>query len=60
MILTALFDVFSRRHWSGREAYLVLAEREAANMELISRDYIDPAKIELPTDEELGDTRIQI
>merc|ERR1711862_215428 len=50
----------NRRHWSAREAYLVLHEREAANMELIPRDYVDPDKIELPTDEELEDTRIII
>ena len=41
-----------------REAYLVLQERESKNMEKISRDYIDPDKIELPSDEELGDMRI--
>ena len=43
-----------------REAYLVLAEREALNLDPVSRDYIDPDKIELPTEEELGDIEILI
>merc|ERR1711963_644116 len=49
-----------KRHWAMREAYLVLQERESKNMEKISRDYIDPDKIELPSDEELGDMRIYV
>ena len=49
-----------RRHWATREAYLVLAEREALNLDPVSRDYVDPDKIELPTDEELGDMPILI
>ena len=37
------------------QAYLVLREREAAGVEPISRDLIDPEKIlaHLPSDEEL-------
>lgn len=46
--------------WSQREAYLKLRDREAAGVELISPDYIDASLIELPTDEELGDTEIII
>merc|ERR1712117_583716 len=49
-----------KRHWAMREAYLVLQERESKNMEKVSRDYIDPDKIELPSDEELGDMRIYV
>uniref|UniRef100_A0A0U2T6D4 NADH dehydrogenase [ubiquinone] 1 beta subcomplex subunit 11, mitochondrial n=1 Tax=Calanus sinicus TaxID=114070 RepID=A0A0U2T6D4_CALSV len=42
------------RDWAIREAYLVLAEREAAGVEPISRDLVDPEKIlaALPSDEE--------
>lgn len=50
----------SYRDWSQREAYLVLRRREEQGLEPISRDFIDPARIKLPTDEELGDTEIII
>lgn len=46
--------------WAQREAYLVLREREAAGLDPISPDLVDPNTIELPTDEELGDTEIII
>lgn len=48
------------RDWAQREAFLVLRRREAAGLEPVPRDYVDPSKIELPSDEELGDTEIII
>lgn len=48
------------RDWAQREAFLELRRRESAGLDPISRDYIDPAKIELPSDEELGDMEIII
>lgn len=48
------------RDWSQREAYLELRRREAAGLEPIDPNYIDPSKIDLPSDEELGDTEIII
>jgi NADH dehydrogenase (ubiquinone) 1 beta subcomplex subunit 11 len=48
------------RDWSQREAFLELRRREAAGLEPIDANYIDPAKIVLPSDEELGDTEIII
>lgn len=48
------------RDWAQREAFIVLREREAAGVELISADLIDASLVELPTDEELGDTEIII
>lgn len=48
------------REWAQREAYLELARREAAGLPLVDPNLIDPSKIELPTDEELGDTEIII
>ncbi|CRK96206.1 CLUMA_CG009634, isoform A [Clunio marinus] len=51
---------FLGRDWTQREAYLELRRREAAGLEPISRDYIDPSLMELPSDEELGDTEIII
>ena len=43
------------RDWAIREAYLVIKEREAAGVEPVSKDYVDPEKIlaNLPSDEEL-------
>uniref|UniRef100_A0A182Q0I3 NADH dehydrogenase [ubiquinone] 1 beta subcomplex subunit 11, mitochondrial n=1 Tax=Anopheles farauti TaxID=69004 RepID=A0A182Q0I3_9DIPT len=46
--------------WSQREAYLELRRREAAGLEPISKDFVDPAQIVLPSDEELGNTEIVI
>jgi hypothetical protein len=37
---------------------LLLREREAAGIFPIDKNFVDPAKLELPTDEELGDTPI--
>uniref|UniRef100_U5EES5 NADH dehydrogenase [ubiquinone] 1 beta subcomplex subunit 11, mitochondrial n=1 Tax=Corethrella appendiculata TaxID=1370023 RepID=U5EES5_9DIPT len=48
------------RDWSQREAYLVLRRREAAGEEPVNPNYIDPAKLILPSDEELGDREIII
>ncbi|CAH1957655.1 unnamed protein product [Acanthoscelides obtectus] len=46
--------------WAQREAYLELRRREAAGLPAVDPNYIDPAKMVLPTDEELGDTEIII
>lgn len=51
---------FRQRDWMLREAYLVLREREAKGLPPIDPNLIDPAKVKLPTDEELGDTEIII
>lgn len=48
------------RDWSQRQGYLLLRQREAAGMEPISRDFINPSLITLPSDEELGETEIII
>ncbi|KYN01166.1 NADH dehydrogenase [ubiquinone] 1 beta subcomplex subunit 11, mitochondrial [Cyphomyrmex costatus] len=48
------------KDWAQREAYLRLRYREEHGLLPISPDYIDPSKIILPTDEELGDTEIII
>jgi len=49
---------FKDTAWSQREAYLELARREKEGLPLIDANFIDPAKINLPTDEELGDFEI--
>lgn len=46
--------------WSQREAYIVLRNREAAGLEPIAPDYVDPSTVVLPSDEELGDAEIII
>lgn len=51
---------FRQRDWMLREAYIVLREREAKGLTPIDPNLIDPAKVQLPSDEELGDTEIII
>ncbi len=46
--------------WSHREAFLLLRERESKGEEPISRDLIPAERVELPSDEELGDTAVMI
>lgn len=48
------------RDWAQREGYLELRRREAAGLEPISRDYVNPSTIQLPSDEELGNMEIII
>lgn len=48
------------RDWAQRAGYLALREREAAGLEPISPNYVDPSSISLPSDDELGDTEIII
>lgn len=48
------------RDWAQREGYLELRRREANGLEPIARDYFDPSTVELPSDEELGQTEIII
>lgn len=51
---------FLMRDWAQREGFLELRRREAAGQDPVSPNYIDPALIELPSDEELGSTEIII
>lgn len=48
------------KDWAQREAYLQLRYREEHGLPLVDCNMIDPSKILLPTDEELGDTEIII
>jgi len=58
--IMAYFPDHRYRDWAHREAYLELRRREAAGLPPIDINLIDPAKVKLPTDEELGDTDIII
>ena len=54
-------DVIYRDHaWAQREAYLELERREKAGLPLIDPNMIDPANIDLPSEEELADFEIII
>ena len=55
-----IFHFNSLQNWTQREAYLLLKEREDAGIFPISKDFIDPEKVNLPSDEELGDIDILI
>jgi len=46
--------------WAHREAFLQILARESAGLPLVDHNLVDPAKIELPSEEELGDTKIII
>lgn len=46
--------------WVKRESYIELRRREAAGLPLIDKNLIPVEKIKLPTDDELGDTKIII
>ena len=48
------YDFSRLRDWSQREGYLELARREKEGLPLVDGNLIDPEKIELPSDEELG------
>ncbi|CAG4981057.1 unnamed protein product [Parnassius apollo] len=48
------------RDWAQREAYLELRRREQAGLPPISPNYVDPATIKLPSDDELCDVEIII
>lgn len=51
---------YNLKDWSQREGFLELRRREALGLPLVDRNLIDPSKIKLPSDEELGDTEIII
>ena len=52
------FPDYLEQDWTNREAYIQMREREAAGLPYVSRDYIDPALMKLPDDEDLGDFEI--
>lgn len=43
------------KEWAKREAFLRTHKREALGLPLIDRDVIDPERMVLPTEEEIGD-----
>lgn len=51
---------YNLHDWSTREAFLELHRRETQGLPLIDPNLINPSKIHLPSDEELGDTEIII
>ncbi|MFH4980779.1 hypothetical protein AB6A40_007488 [Gnathostoma spinigerum] len=61
-IMFARPDWPQAREWALREAHLEMARREKAGLPYISKDLIDPKRVEpiLPSDEELRDFEILI
>jgi len=49
-----------QRDWAQREAYIRLAEREKLNLPPVDKYLIDPSRIILPTDEEIGEYPIVV
>jgi len=56
----AYFPDFRLKSWASREAFIELARREALGLPLIDRNLVPPEKINLPSEEELGDFEIVI
>jgi len=56
----AYYPDFRDNAWAQREAYLELERRELAGLPLIDANMIDQSKIDLPSEEELGDFDIII
>merc|ERR1712088_1028605 len=51
---------FSLRDWGRREAMIIMLEREEAGLHYIDRNFVDPSKLDLPSDEELGDAPVYL
>ncbi|XP_018326119.1 NADH dehydrogenase [ubiquinone] 1 beta subcomplex subunit 11, mitochondrial [Agrilus planipennis] len=51
---------YALRDWAQREAYLEIKRREEANLPLIDKELINPKKIRLPSEEEIGNMEIII
>ncbi|EFN86846.1 NADH dehydrogenase [ubiquinone] 1 beta subcomplex subunit 11, mitochondrial [Harpegnathos saltator] len=58
--VVAYFPDMTQVDWAQREAYLQLRHREEHGLPLIDPNVVDPSKIKLPSDEELGDMDIII
>ncbi|XP_065349695.1 NADH dehydrogenase [ubiquinone] 1 beta subcomplex subunit 11, mitochondrial [Cloeon dipterum] len=58
--LMAYYPDWGYHDWAQREAFLELRRREAEGLPLIDSNYVEPSKITLPSDEELGNTDIVI
>lgn len=54
------FLLFRMIDWAQREGYLELRRREAEGLPLIDPNLVSIDKVQLPEDEELGDTEIII
>jgi len=59
-LFVAYYPDFKDHAWAQREAYLELERREKAGLPLIDPNMIDPANIDLPSEEELADFEIII
>jgi len=53
--MTRLRVCYRDKAWQKREALLEIERRERLGLPYIDANYIDPNKIYLPSDEELGD-----
>lgn len=48
------------KDWARREAFLRVHKREALGLPLIDPDVIDPDRVHLPTEEEIGDFEVTL
>ncbi|KAL3269941.1 hypothetical protein HHI36_008997 [Cryptolaemus montrouzieri] len=59
-VFYAYMPSMNYRDWAQREAFLELRRREKNGLPLVDPNLINIDKVQLPTDEELGDTDIII
>lgn len=60
IFMFAYMPDYNYKNWAEREAFLELRRREDQGLPLIDPNYIQPSLIQLPSEEELGDTEIVI
>ena len=60
MFFNCSFVYFRLKLWAQREAFLELERREREGLPLIDPNLINPAKMKLPSKEEIGDQEIII
>lgn len=60
VFIFAYYPDFGEHSWVQREAFIELRRREVLGLPLVDPNYVDPATISLPADEELDDDDIII
>lgn len=60
MFMFAYMPDYNYKGWAEREAFLELRRREEQGLPLIDPNYIPTSLIQLPSEDELGDTEIVV
>lgn len=60
VFIIAYYPDAADQNWVQREAFIELRRREVLGLPLVDKNYVDPATVRLPPDEELDDDDIII